>query len=151
VELWLAGTWHDAKLKSACEAEPGWQYTRYFGRVGADDVYSMMKVASIGLHVPHDLPNYRMGLAVKAFEYMACKLPFIATDEPAKRKMFADCAVFTRAIDPDSLATAISELLNNSDKRKRLAANGRQMVEGRYNWEQEGQRLVELYGRLLQK
>jgi glycosyltransferase involved in cell wall biosynthesis len=149
LNLLLAGTWHDSRLRRECEQEPGWQYTRDIGRVDSQTVYSLMKIASVGLHCPHDLPNYRDGLAVKAFEYMACKLPFVATDEPAKRRNFAGTAVFAKGGDPQAIAVGVSRIMDDSDLRERLSQEGRRIVEQYYSWEKESPALINLYQNIL--
>lgn len=148
-ELWLMGSWGTPTLEAACRALPGWRYTRYLGRRPLEEVYRRLKVADVGLHMPYAVGSYSSGLAMKGFEYMACGLPMVMTDEPAKRRTFGECALFADARDPESIADRIRVLLDRPSEARRLAERGRGLVEERYSWEREAAKLVDLYERLL--
>lgn len=149
VELWLMGSWGTSTAERACRSLPGWRHTRYLGRRPLEEVYRRMKAADVGLHMPYAVGAYSSGLAMKGFEYMACGLPMVMTDEPAKRRTFGDCALFADARDPTSIADRIRTLLQQPDRARRLAERGRKLVEERYSWEREAEKLLELYEELL--
>lgn len=149
VELWLMGSWSTPDLAEACRASPGWRHTRYLGRLGQEEVFGRLKSADIGLHTPYPLGSYSSGLAMKGFEYMACRLPMVMTDEPAKRKTFGECALFADAQDSASIADRIRKLLDQPEQARRLGQRGRELVEERYSWEREATKLIQLYERIL--
>lgn len=149
VELWLMGSWGTATIEQACRGLPGWEHTRYLGRQRLEEVYSRMKTADVGLHMPYAVGAYSSGLAMKGFEYMASGLPMVMTDESAKRQMFGECALFADPQDPGSIADRIRTLLDTPARAHRLAERGRELVEERYSWEREAIKLVRLYERLL--
>jgi glycosyltransferase involved in cell wall biosynthesis len=148
LELWLFGRWHDREFEASCRRSEGWQYTRYFGRQSQESVVAHIKAADIGVHLPLVAPNYSDGLAVKGFEFMACRKPFVTTDEPAKRRTFGDCAVFTDAADVDAIEEAIIRTVMDSELCAMLGNKGRNCVENKYSWEIESQKLLALYDRL---
>ena len=148
-ELWLMGSWGTPTLEAACRALPGWKHTRFLGRRPLEDVYARMKAASVGLHMPYAVGGYSSGLAIKGFEYMACRLPMVMTDEPAKRQTFGECALFADARHPASIAARIRELLDRPGRARRLGERGRSLVEERYSWAKEAEKLIALYDRLL--
>lgn len=150
VELWLMGAWGTRTLERSCRSLPGWEHTRYLGHRPLEEVYRRMKVADIGLHMPYPVGGYSSGLAMKGFEYMACGLPMVMTDEPAKRQTFGRCAVFADARDPASIADRIEELLDRPEKARRLGQRGRALVEECFSWEREAEKLVELYRKILE-
>lgn len=149
VELWLMGSWGTSTAEEACRALPGWEHTRYLGPRPLMEVYRRMKAADVGLHMPYAVGGYSSGLAMKGFEYMACRLPMVMTDEPAKRRTFGECAVFVKAGDPAAIADGIRRVLDRPDEARRRAERGRELVEARYSWDREATKLVEMYQRLL--
>ncbi|KAA8976812.1 glycosyltransferase [Halospina sp. K52047b] len=149
VRLWLAGQWHDESFQRRCEAEEGWRFTEYLGRVPAETVYGLMKSATVGLHCPRVSPNHSDGLAVKVFEYMASGLPFVSTDEPAKRANFAGTALFSQGGDPNSIAEQIRKLVEDPALGAELGAQGLARIAEGASWEGEGERLVAFYRNIL--
>lgn len=151
VELWLFGRWHDAGFEASCRESDGWRYTRYFGRQNQETVIAHIKAADIGVHLPLVSANYSDGLAVKGFEFMACRKPFVTTDEPGKKRTFEGCAVFTDAADVDQMATVIADTVTDTELCAMLGDAGRSRVEEEFSWEIESQSLLALYDRLLAK
>lgn len=149
VELWLMGSWGTRKLEKTCRSLPGWEYTRYLGQRPLKEVYRRMKVADVGLHIPYAVGGYSSGLAMKGFEFMACGLPMVMTDEPAKRRTFGQCAVFADARNPSSVADRIQRLLDRPDEARHMGERGRALVEEQYSWEHEARKLVEAYREIL--
>ncbi len=148
-ELWLFGRWESDALRKECEQMPGWQHVTYFGAVKPEQVYASMKCADIGMQLIHKVPNHEGGLPVKAFEYMACSLPFIITDQPAKRKTFGDVAIFVDPLDLNEIVDQINGLLSDPKRAKEYGRRGRERVERHFSWEPEGKQLVEFYKKLL--
>lgn len=149
VELWLMGSWGSPELKAACRAEPGWEHTRYLGWVPQGEVFGRLKAADVGLHMPHVLGSYASGLAMKGFEYMACGLPMVMTDEPAKRSTFGECALFADPWSPRSIADQVQRLVEDPDLASRLGRRGRALAEQQFSWEREAEELLLLYERIL--
>lgn len=147
--LWLLGKWESEEFKKECISLEGWIYTKYFGFVPFDKVYNYMKLSSIGISLAYPLKNYITSLPIKAFEYMACSLPMIMSDFPYWRKMFGEFALFVNPYDPKDITKKIFSLLNNTDKKNELGFKGRQLIETKYNWETESQKLIDLYRKLL--
>jgi glycosyltransferase involved in cell wall biosynthesis len=143
--LWLMGPWHSEAFRRECESLPGWRFTAYLGYEKVTSVLSRLKVADIGLHLPLPDPNYSDGLPVKGFEFMACSLPFITTDEPSKRATFEGCALFADPRDPRDIAEKIDLLMGRKELRHELGSNGRIQVEQSYSWERESKKLQDLY------
>ena len=47
-------------------------------------------------------------------------------------------------LDLKEIAKAIEYLLEHPEERKRMGESGRRAVEEKYNWEREGEKLLEL-------
>lgn len=149
VELWLFGNWNNDVLKNECASVEGWQYTRYFGKKNITDIYSYLKLADIGLHILYNLPHYKGGSATKAFEYMACSIPFITTDNPRNRETYGDCALYVNPMDISDIKEKMIKLLNDEEMRKEMGQKGRRLAETKYSWEIESEKLLNLYKRVL--
>jgi glycosyltransferase involved in cell wall biosynthesis len=148
-ELWLLGKWESQKFKKECEDLRGWKYTRYLGFVPLSEAYQHMKIADVGIAMLYPIRNYLTSLPVKAFEYMACSLPMVASNFPYWQGIFGECALFANPYKPEDIANKILYLLDDPDKAKQLGKRGRQLTEEQYNWEAESKKLVALYEKLL--
>jgi len=121
---------------------------RYLGYIPYEQVPDHLVRAKIGL-IPFQ-PNkkmLRMFLAIKAIEYMASGLPIVASDLPSLRHLISEAenGILVAPSDAAAHAAAIAELLENEDRRRRLAENGLRHVRRRYNWKLENPSLHQLY------
>ena len=148
VELWLLGEWENIYYQDVCMKEDAKEMVKYIGLVKMEEVYSYMKVADIGIANLYPLENYLTSLPVKAFEYMACKLPIIMSDFPFWKKVFHDCALFVNPKSPHEIAEKISFLLNNPQESQLMADKSFKTVYNKYSWEQESKKLIELYQKI---
>jgi len=149
-ELWLLGKWESEEFKKECESLKGWRYTKYLGLKPLEEVYMYLKCADIGLHCVCRIKRYMMGLPIKVFEYAVARLPIIISDSAYWKNKFGECALFVNPYDPKEIAEKILYFLNNPDKAKKLGDNGRKLVEEKYSWEIESQKLIDLYKEILQ-
>jgi glycosyltransferase involved in cell wall biosynthesis len=122
---------------------PGWT-----DRAG---VTHLLGSARVGLVLFQPVENYVEAYPTKLFEYMAAGVPVVASDFPVWREIVAGAAagLLVDPRDPSAVAEAILELLADPDRAAQMGRNGRQAVLERYRWEPQGERLVELYARLL--
>ncbi|MBN1381613.1 MAG: glycosyltransferase family 4 protein [Deltaproteobacteria bacterium] len=150
-ELWLFGKWANQELQKECSSLEGWQYTNYFGRKDITEIYGYLKLADIGLHILYNLPHYKGGSATKAFEYMACSIPFITTDNPRNREIYEGCSLYVNPMDASDIVDKITKLLNSDQLRQEMGQRGRQLAETRFSWEKESEKLIELYNRVMRE
>jgi glycosyltransferase involved in cell wall biosynthesis len=149
VELWLLGWWEDRSYEQECKSLSGWRYVRYFGVMTLENTYSIMKQADIGIVNDFPVPNYIESHPNKAYEYLTCRLPIVMSDFAYWKDIFGECAVFVNPMDPKDIAEKIKNLVENPECRKKLAWEGRRMIENKYSWESESKKLIELYKSLL--
>jgi hypothetical protein len=147
--LSLAGTFSSDSLRHALVGSPGWSCVREAGWLDRGAVARVMGRARMGLLILHPVPNYVESQPIKLFEYMSAGLPVIASDFPLWRDMAGECSLFVDPLDPQSIADAMVWILDHPDEAERLGMKGRELVEKRFNWAKEGEKLVQLYGRLL--
>jgi len=144
-ELWLLGKWENEEFKKECENLKGWRYTKYLGLKPLEEVYVYLKSADIGLHCVYNIKRYMVGLPIKVFEYAAARLPIIISDSAYWRNEFDGCALFVDPKNPKDIASKILQLLEYDKLRSKLAKRGRKIVLEHCNWDQESNKLLELY------
>jgi len=122
----------------------------YAGTLDRTGVARLLSESAVGLVVLHDIPSYRESLPVKLFEYMAAGLPVIASNFPLWRGIVegGECGRCVDPSDPRAIASAIDEIVGNPELARRMGANGRRLVEERYNWAVEERALLDLYREL---
>ncbi|HEV8173165.1 MAG TPA: glycosyltransferase family 4 protein [Actinoplanes sp.] len=104
---------------------PGWA-TR-------DEVAEYLSTADLGIE-----PNVEGFVTpVKAMEYMAFGLPFVAFDVPETRLIAGDAAALAPVGDVAAFAERMEQLLADSDLRARLGHAGRRAVERSLAWDHQ--------------
>jgi glycosyltransferase involved in cell wall biosynthesis len=86
------------------------------------------------------------GISLTILEAMAAELPVIATNVGGTPEVVRDGAngVLVTARDRDALARAMLALAHEDSRRRRLAANGRAIVEARFTLD----RMIDDYARV---
>lgn len=113
-------------------------------------VPDMVRSARIGLVPFLDVQKYRKNIATKLFEYMACRVPVVASDLPPARRYLegTGAGVLIPPGDAAALERAIANLLDNPSLCQQMGEKGRHAFVTRYNWETEAVKLVDYYMRL---
>jgi glycosyltransferase involved in cell wall biosynthesis len=115
---------------------PGW--------AEQDEVFTYLCTAYIGLE-----PNLEGFVTpVKAMEYMAFGLPFVAFDVAETRLMAGGAAALAVPGDAESFARMMDVLLTDSDRRAGLGRAGRMAVEHALAWDHQQVPYVAMIRRL---
>jgi len=86
----------------------------------------------------------------RTFEYMACGMPFVASDLPWVSTYLAGTGVGDLADDdPASYAAALAGLLEDPARQREMTERGPALVRESFSWEREAEGLVRLYDDLL--
>ena len=146
-QLQLAGTFSSPELQAKCERQESWGRVQFKGWMIRKDVVQLLSQAHAGLVVLHPTSAYLDSLPVKMFEYMAMRLPIIASDFPYWRKLLKgyDCAIFVNPTDPQAIADAIDWIAQNPQAARAMGERGYQAVQERYNWDTESAVLIDFY------
>mgnify|MGYP000197486458 CR=1 FL=1 len=91
IELKLLGVWESENFKEICLT--GKTKVTYLGVTPLDKVYPILKSADVGIVTLYKEKNYLNSIPIKAFEYMACKLPILMSDIPYWENLFSECSV----------------------------------------------------------
>jgi glycosyltransferase involved in cell wall biosynthesis len=111
------------------------------------DVAQLMGECALLVHASRQEPLGRVLL-----EAAACGLPVVATDVGGTREIFpseADGAVLVPVDEPAALAGAVGSLLNDPPRRRALGAAGRARAAAAFDVRIAGNRLIDLYRRVL--
>lgn len=103
-----------------------------------------------GLALFPDTAHYRRKILTKFFEYMLAGLPVICSNFRSW-KLFVEelqCGFAVDPEDPAQAVAAINYLQNNPDEAREMGLRGRKAVLEQYRWDNEADKLVDLYKRL---
>jgi glycosyltransferase involved in cell wall biosynthesis len=95
-----------------------------------DDEYAQL-LASAEVAV---IPSLYEGFSLPAVEHLASGTPLVASRAGALPEVVGDAAVLVEPGDPEELAAALRELLDDSARRAELAARGLARVRERFAW-----------------
>jgi len=149
--LLLAGAFQESAVEAEVRGYPEWERVDFLGFLDRDGIAGVLRRARAGLVTLHPVPNYLDALPVKMFEYMAAGVPVIASDFPLWRTIVEDavCGVCVDPRDPEAIAGAIRQLLDETEASRAMGANGVRAVSDTYNWRRESQKLLALYAGVL--
>ncbi|MEJ2407235.1 MAG: glycosyltransferase [Candidatus Thiodiazotropha sp.] len=110
-----------------------------------------MATCHAGLAMLSPIPNYLESYPTKIFEYMALGLPVIVSDFPLYRRVVETgrCGLCVVPDDVEKLKEAIAWLMEHPEEASLMGQRGRELVQKKYNWKSEEQKLLEFYRVLL--
>jgi glycosyltransferase involved in cell wall biosynthesis len=106
-------------------------WVTFTGWVPEQTVFEYLTAADAGI----DTTLQQEVTPVKALEYMAFGLAFVAFDLRETRGLASEAAVFAAPGDVDGLSRALSDLLSDAARRRALGRVGRRRVEEQLSWE----------------
>jgi hypothetical protein len=121
------------------------------GRLDLASVEARLRDARVGLSVLKPIPNYMENYPTKIFEYMAARVPVVASDFPLYRGVVDGerCGISVDATSASAVADAIARLLDDPTEAQAMADRGRAAVIERYSWNAASRSLLSLYERIL--
>jgi len=148
--IW-AGKFMPPERQAEVSALPGWERVRFLGWQTRPQVVELLNQARVGLVLLHPRPNYLNAYPVKMFEYMAAGVPVVASDFPLWRQIIEETGggLVVDPLDPQAIAEAIAWLLEHPQEAAAMGERGRRAALEKYNWDQEAEKLLALYRRLL--
>lgn len=119
--------------------------------VPTDQVIDYSASADIGVSpIVDSCLSYRYALPNKLFQYMAARLPVVASDFSQIRDVIdaSGAGITVDTSRPAAIATALNRILADPAEAARMGARGQAAVESRYNWEVSAAELRRVYAGL---
>lgn len=150
--LFLAGSFESDAHFAQTQELPGWERVEYLGVVAHDCVWDILARSVAGLLFLHPVQNYIESLPTKLYEYMASALPILASDYAGWPDLIREeeIGLTCDPLDPRAIAELMKAVMNNPAHANEMGRRGRRLVLERFRWENEADKLVNLYRRLLQ-
>ncbi|MCK8603939.1 glycosyltransferase [Desulfoferrobacter suflitae] len=121
------------------------------GLLSHSDVPAVLAQARVGVVPLLDYPKFHRNIACKAFEYMACGMPTIASDLPPQRLFLTpEISSMYPPGDVQALAKAMRNMLSDHDRIAQMGDLARASVQAEWNGEREQEKLRRFYAQLLQ-
>ena len=142
------GYYRDA-LEDVVAARGLQERVRFFGPIPNDELLHWTASADVGLcNIVNSSISYYTTLPNKLFEYMMAEVPVLGSDSPGIGTVVTETGVgeVVDPVDPGSLAAATRKILADPAPYRAACRQAR----GRYNWEVESRRLLEVYGAISQ-
>lgn len=95
------------------------------------------------------VPSIYEGFGLPAGEAMACGVPVISTNGGALPEVVGDAGVIVPVRDEEAIADAITDLLNNPEKRKKLGEAGRMRILKHFSWTVAAEQFVAEYREIM--
>src|SRR5262249_5702245 len=98
-------------------------------------------------------PNHIFSQPNKLFEYMSAGIPVVCSNFELWRQV-VDAGQAGISVDPSSareLADAVNRIPRDRALWETYSRNGRRLIEEKYSWDREGQRLLASYAEVLAK
>lgn len=90
-------------------------------------------------------PSLKEGFGMVLMEAMACGLPVISTNTSAIPEVVGDAGILVEPKNPQALAEAIINLIENEELRKELGKKGRKRVEENFTWDKVAEKMIKIY------
>ncbi|HYX29716.1 MAG TPA: glycosyltransferase [Pyrinomonadaceae bacterium] len=144
--LWLIGGGADKEIDEARQ-RPGWKWVDYLGMLPQAQAFAYMMKSEIGLVTFLNVGGHAHLSPNKLYEYMLFGIPFVASDFAAWRRHMPslEAGLFADPSSIDDVAEKIIWLAQHPEAGERMAAQGKQFVMQKYNWELESRKLLDIY------
>ncbi|MBN2296964.1 MAG: glycosyltransferase family 4 protein [Deltaproteobacteria bacterium] len=116
------------------------KYIRFTGRIDDDEFARYYAQTTMAV-----IPSIYEGFGLPAGEAMACRVPVISTTGGALPEVVGDAGILVPPGDAHAMEHAIIDLLDNPEKRDRLAEAGYKRVKKQFTWNNTAKNVVDVY------
>ena len=123
----------------------------FVGQISEAEVLPMTKQADAVVCVVNPKDAYqRIGISNKIFEAMVCGRPILASKDTYIGELVdREKCGFALPYTKNDLKDAIVRLRDHTELREELGKNAMNAAIGKYNWEKESEKLIEIYENIL--
>lgn len=123
------------------------QQVIFTGAVPQAEVADLLSAAQVAVVNPRVSPASQSQSPLKLFEYMAAGKAIVAPLTPNLDAILEHgrTAILVPPDDPEALAAALSELLEDADLRSRLGSAARQQALERHSWDAAAEKLEKIF------
>jgi len=117
------------------------KYIFWAGWVNHEELFQYVSTANVGVIPHYRSPHVDTTIPNKIFDYMACRLPVIASDAPPMQRIVEETGaglVFTSGVSFD-LAQAVMRIFASQEN---YGERGYAAVHDKYNWSIDKKRLI---------
>lgn len=137
------------ELRADCTSRGLDEWVIFTGKVDHDELSRWLSTADVGVTPdPKNDFNDRSTMN-KTLEYMAHKVPVVATDLRETRRCAQDAAVYVSGEDPAETAGAIAALLDDPARRSDMGRVGLARIESELAWSRQATAYVGVFDDLL--
>lgn len=133
----------------------GWEKVNYHGIVPFEDVQKeIYSESSIGICLLDYVAQTKGKVGnlsnTKFFEIMQMGLPIICTDFELWKEIIDEeqCGIYVNPHDINAIQKAINYLFDNRKEASEMGKRGHQAVLEKYNWQEEEEKLFNLYSKI---
>ena len=120
----------------------------FTGRADARVIAEYLSVADLGICPDPKSPLNDLSTMNKTMEYMAYALPMVSFDLAETRVSAGEAAVYVESGDLEGFAEAVSDLLDDQERRAEMARYARLRVAQQLDWEPQAQAYVSVFDRI---
>lgn len=128
---------------------------KYFvmtGEVDHQNIPSFLEKIDVGLILFKPVRyNNIIATPNKLFEYMAFKIPIVASNLPEIKKILEETksGILVDPTNVKEIADSILYLFKNPEIAEEMGSNGKKAFETKYNWDNQGNELLKVYEEIL--
>lgn len=144
IELVLCGKFSSKELENEILIN---DHVKYMGYLDRDGIIKILSEAKLGFVTLFPTPNHINSYPIKMFEYMAAKLPIIASDFPLWKEIIESnsCGLCVNPNDVSEIEQAVKYIIAHPIKSIEMGKSGRDAVLNKYNWSTQEIKLIAMY------
>ncbi len=153
VELLLAGRVFDSYKDTFARIINGLENrVEVSGAFDSREMPALYSQIDVSIIIYHRSAWFKNITPTKFFDSLARGVPVIASDMGGLREIIEQyqCGIVVDERNSEEVAQAITMMCQNPTLRHEMGLNGLRAIEERYNWEHMKERLLKVYGKLLQ-
>jgi alpha-1,3-rhamnosyl/mannosyltransferase len=131
--------WKAEGLRREVDAARAEGWLHHFGYVSEQELAAFYRNARLFV-----FPSRYEGFGLPLLEAMSAGVPAVASDLPVLRELGGDAALYAPALDEETWAERVEELLSDGELAERLAAAGRERA-ARFTWERAAEEHVAVF------